>query len=129
MDPTFWATISSVIVAVTAVIVAYAGLKRQLEQNRSVLEQNFAILGAQSAIEWREQVFDLHDRGLNPGEIRYIMYLEHGGQGYEKENGLIDEVVRNVPRRVSTDLSDPPDESERRTAPRPDDARLWGGEF
>jgi hypothetical protein len=89
MDPAFWATIGSVgsvIVGVAAVFVAYVGLKRQLEQN-------FAIVGAQSAIEWREQVFDLHDRGLSPDEIRYIMYLERGGKEYEWQNGLIDEVV------------------------------------
>ena len=39
MGSVFWATIACVIVAVTAVIVAYIGLKRQLEQNRAVLEQ------------------------------------------------------------------------------------------
>jgi hypothetical protein len=119
MDPTFWATIGSVIVAVAAVFFAYVGLKRQLEQN-------FAIAGAQSAIEWRAQVFDLHDRGLNPDEIRYIMYLERGGKEYERQNGLIDEVVRNVPRRALANLSNLP--GGRQPTPRPDDVRPWNGE-
>lgn len=92
MDPTFWATIGSVIVAVAAVLFAYVGVKRQLKQN-------YAIVGAQSAIEWRAQVFDLHDRGLKPEEIRYIMHLERGGEEYERQNGPIDDVVRNVPRK------------------------------
>jgi hypothetical protein len=57
------------------------------------------------------------------------MYLEHGGKGYERENGLIDEVVRNFPRRASANLSSLPDESERRTMPRPEDVRFWNGEL
>jgi hypothetical protein len=122
MDPTFWATIGSVIVAVAAVLVAYVGLKRQLKQN-------YAIVGAQSAIEWREQVFDLHDRGLSPEEIRYIMYLERGGKEYEWQNGLIDEVVGNVPRKALANLSDPPGKSAHRATPRPDKVRSWKGGY
>ena len=57
-----------------------------------------AYNGAQSAIAWRDQVLFLHDRGLTPGQIRYIMHLEDGGAGYEGWNGRIDDLVCNVPR-------------------------------
>jgi hypothetical protein len=69
-------------------------------------------VGALSAIAWREQVLSLHDRGLAPGQIRYIMHLEDGGQGYEGWNGCIDDVVRNVPRPQSVFKERTIDESE-----------------
>lgn len=60
-------------------------------------QQAEAYAGAQSAIAWRDQVFALHDRGLRPGQIRYIMHLESGGAGYEGWNGRIDDLVANLP--------------------------------
>jgi hypothetical protein len=120
MNPTFWATTIGVIVATSTIIVSYIGLKRQLKQN-------FAIGGSQASIAWREQVFGLHDRGLTPDAIRYIMYLEHAGKGYEQEYGPIDEVVRNVPRRVPTGLLALPTGSPPGTAPKPN-LPVWNGE-
>jgi hypothetical protein len=76
--------------------------REQLEQTAKNAEtaarQAEAYSGAQSAIAWRDQVFSLHDRGLTPGQIRYIMHLEDGGAGYEGWNGRIDDLVRDVPR-------------------------------
>ena len=120
MDPTFWATVAGTLMATVAVIVASIGIRRQLRQN-------YMIGGAQAAIVWRQQVIELHDRGLTPGEIRYIMYLERGGKGYEQDNGLIDEILRNVPRRSPTDLSAIPEDSSRRSLPSPTVA-FWNGE-
>src|SRR5438445_684925 len=94
MDPTFWATVAATVVAAAAIAVGYRGLREQLRQNS-------AIVGAQSAIEWRTQVIDLHDRGLTPTQIRRIMLLEDGGEGYEAANGTIEEVLRDIPRRAS----------------------------
>lgn len=79
--------------------------KAQLELAAKYAEvtarQAEAYGGAQSAIAWRDQVFSLHDRGLAPGQIRYIMHLEDGGAGYEGWNGRIDDLVRNMPRTRS----------------------------
>jgi hypothetical protein len=121
MDATFWATVVGTMIATAAVIVAYIGIHRQLKQT-------YMIGGAQATIAWRQQVFELHDRGLSPGEIRYIMHLERGGKGYEQDNGLIDEVLRNVPRRSPTDLSALPDSSSRRSLP-PPDVTFWNGDY
>lgn len=93
MDPTFWATVVGAVVAAVAVVVAYRGLRQQLKQN-------YLIVGAQSAIEWRSQVIALHDRGLTSEQIRRIMLLEDGGKGYELANGNIDDILRDIPRRV-----------------------------
>ena len=62
--------------------------------------QNYLFAGASSAIAWRQQIFDLYDRGLEAHQIRRIMLLEDGGAGYEASNGNIDEILRGVPRRV-----------------------------
>jgi len=79
--------------------------REQLEQTAKNAEtaarQAEAFSGAQSAIAWRDQVFFLHDRGLTPGQIRYVMHLENGGSGYEGWNGRIDDLVCNVPRAQS----------------------------
>jgi hypothetical protein len=61
------------------------------------LQAHYNIDGAMSAIAWRDQVIALHDRGLTPAEIRNIMLLEDGGEGYEASNGRIDDIVRNIP--------------------------------
>jgi hypothetical protein len=120
VDPTFWATLAGTLSATAAVIVASIGIRRQLKQN-------YMIAGAQAAIVWRQQVIELHDRGLTAGEIRYIMHLERGGKGYEQDNGLIDEVLRNVPRRSPADLSALPEDSSRRSLPSPT-VTSWNGE-
>lgn len=60
-------------------------------------QQAEAYAGAQSAIAWRDQIFALHNRGLSPGQIRYIMHLEDGGAGYEGWNGRIDDLLSNLP--------------------------------
>ncbi|MER5448925.1 hypothetical protein ABT065_25385 [Streptomyces sp. NPDC002764] len=44
---------------------------------------------------------ELHDRGLTPQQIRAIMLLEDGGEGYERSNGRIDDILAEVPRRSS----------------------------
>jgi hypothetical protein len=67
-------------------------------------QQAELFAGAQAAIAWRSQVLDLHDRGLAPEQIRYIMHLEEGGAGYEGWNGRIDDIVGNVPRSLTTML-------------------------
>ena len=120
MDPTFWATVGGVVVAVITLIVGFRGLKQQLRQN-------YMIVGSQSAIEWRTQVIALHDRGLTPGEIRYIMYLERGGAGYEYDNGSIDEIVGNIPRVIPAPGIDQ-QQVDHESAPRPK-LPFWNGKF
>jgi hypothetical protein len=74
-------------------------------------KQAEAYTASQSATAWRNQIFDLHDRGLSPGQIRYIMHLEDGGAGYEGWNGRIDDIVANLPPSPSaagTEASLPP---------------------
>jgi hypothetical protein len=87
------ATAAALVAAVGSVWVAW-------KSARASAEQAEAYAGAQSAISWREQVLQLHDRGLTPGQIRYIMHLEHGGAGYELWNGRIDDLVHDVPARA-----------------------------
>lgn len=61
--------------------------------------QNNRYAGASAAIAWRQQVLELHDRGLEPEQIRRIMLLEEGGAGYETGNGRIDDILREIPRK------------------------------
>lgn len=62
----------------------------------------------------------LHDRGLDPGEIRWIMCCEDGGVGHEVWNGIIDEIVPNVPRVPPEGMLILPDRgASRRSLPRP----------
>lgn len=72
----------------------------QLASKVATRQEELAIAhsGAQTEMMWRHQVFMLHDRGLLPEEIRWIMCCEDEGVGHEQYNGIIDEVVRNVPR-------------------------------
>jgi hypothetical protein len=88
-------SIATALALVVAIVSAWIALKAA----RRTAEQSEAYAGAQAAIAWREQVFQMHDRGLTPGQIRYIMHLEGGGTGYELGNGRIDDVVRGVPAR------------------------------
>ncbi|MFE2266127.1 hypothetical protein [Streptomyces griseosporeus] len=125
MDPwTIVAAVSAVIANVISVFVARFSLRKAdiaLEQSRisserslrradlalaqaqqlsrESLEAHYAIDGAMSAIAWRDQVIQLHDRGLTAEQIRRIMLLEDGGAGYEASNGRIDDILRGIPRR------------------------------
>jgi DNA-binding transcriptional MerR regulator len=89
--------------SLVAVIVARRTMKLQDLSAARQQEQGFLYSGAQAAIAWRQQVLDLHDRGLTPEQIRRIMELENGGTGYENGNGSIDEILRDVPRTVAVE--------------------------
>ena len=96
--------LAAVVGNLVAVGIAILSLRRAdaaLAQAHAIAEdtarRHFAAEGAASAIAWRQQVLDLHDRGLTPGQIRRIMMLEQGGEGYERGNGCIDEILRDVP--------------------------------
>jgi hypothetical protein len=104
--------LATVVVAGLALIVSLWTAWRQ---------QKLAIAhaGAQSAMAWRDQVIALHDRGLEPEEIRWIMYCEDGGHDYETGNGIIDEVLCNVPRQRRNDL-EPIEKDRGRWLPRPE---------
>jgi hypothetical protein len=103
--------IAAIVVAAIALFVSAWTARRQ---------QQLAIAhaGAQSAMAWRDQVISLHDRGLDPEEIRWIMYAEDGGYGYESGNGIIEEILRNVPRLRRSDL-ELIEKDPRRRLPRP----------
>jgi len=77
-----------------------AGKQVALSERTAKVQHELAIAhsGAQTAMEWRNQILVLHDRGLEPDEIRWIMCCEDCGIGHEEWNGFIDEVVGNVPR-------------------------------
>ncbi|MGY1632190.1 hypothetical protein ACI784_10860 [Geodermatophilus sp. SYSU D01186] len=79
-------------------------------------------LAAEVALRWREQVLALHDRGLSPEEIRWIMCCEDGGAAYEERNGIIDEIVGNVPRVPPAGLVESRTRTKARRLPRPDGA-------
>jgi hypothetical protein len=88
------ATAGALVVAIWVGIVAS-------KSARTTAKQAELFAGAQSATAWRSQVFKLHDKGLTPGQIRYIMHLENGGAGYEGWNGRIDDLVQALPRTAS----------------------------
>ena len=92
--------IGAIATAGALVVALWVGLAT-MRHARVAASQSEKYEGAQSAIAWREQVFALHDRGLSPGQIRFIMHLEDGGPGYEGWNGGNDDLVRDMPR-VST---------------------------
>ncbi|MEV6106417.1 hypothetical protein AB0M28_17090 [Streptomyces sp. NPDC051940] len=101
MSETFWAAVAALTGLagnITAVVVAVVSL-RKADQ---ALAQAYAVDGASSAIAWRDQVIALHDRGLTPDQIREIMLLEDGGEGYERSNGRIDDIVSAIPRRPAS---------------------------
>lgn len=102
------AALAAVVGNVIAVVIAIVSLRKadqtlsqaeKLAQRAS--EAHYAIEGANAAIAWREQVLELHDRGLTPQQIRAIMLLEDGGEGYERSNGRIDDILAEVPRRAA----------------------------
>ncbi|MCQ0023800.1 hypothetical protein M4914_13140 [Streptomyces somaliensis DSM 40738] len=103
---TIMTAVSAVLGNLIAVGVALASLRRadmalkQAEEiARDARDAHYRIEGAASATAWREQVIALHDRGLTPEQIRRIMELEDGGEGYERGNGRIDDILRDVPQR------------------------------
>lgn len=63
------------------------------------IKQAYAFAGAEAAIAWRAQVFDLWDRGMTVEQIRDVFRQEDGWEGYERENGKLDDILRRVPRR------------------------------
>ena len=97
------ATALTLLVALWAAWIAYRNAATTAKQAE-------LYAGAQSATAWRQQILDLHDRGLTPGQIRYLMHLEDGGAGYEGWNGRLDDILRGLPpatqasndRRAST---------------------------
>ncbi len=95
--------------------------QQNLTARTAATEQSLAIAhaGAQTAMAWRDQVLLLHDRGLSPGEIRWIMCCEDYGIGHEEGNGIIDEVIDNVPRVPPPGMTDAPNRDPRRSLPRP----------
>jgi hypothetical protein len=103
-------------------------VQRQLQERQTEIAASAAAVqrqlaiahsGAQAAMAWRTQVIDLHDRGLDPEEIRYIMCCEDGGIGYEEGNGIIDEIVANIPRLPPAGLQQATKRDPRRRLPRP----------
>jgi hypothetical protein len=97
--PEWIAAFAAVTASVAAIVFGLWSIKEQRRLTHELLEQNSRIVGAQSAIEWRQQLFDMHDRGMNAEQIREVMSFEEGWEGYERSNGKIDDILRNVPRR------------------------------
>ena len=97
------------------------GEEVELTARTAKVEQELAIAhsGAQTAMVWREQVLRLHDRGLEPEEIRWVMCCEDGGTGHEEWNGIIDEVIGNVPRVPPPGMVELGTRSSHRRLPRP----------
>lgn len=102
--------LSAVAGNITAVWVSAASIKRAdaaltqaqlIAQQQLDAEDNFA--GASACIAWREQLIALHDRGLTGEQIRRIMLLEPGGEGYEPGMGRIEDILRDIPRQPPTD--------------------------
>jgi hypothetical protein len=93
------AALAAVVASVVAIVFGILSLGLQRRLTQQLLEQNWEIIGSQSAIAWRQQLFDMHDRGMNAQQIREVMSLETGWENYEHTIGKIDEILRNVPRR------------------------------
>lgn len=87
----------AVVIAVTSLRRADAALAQAQQIARETLEAQWSIEGSAAATAWRDQVLALHDRGLTPEQIRRIMLLEDGGEGLERSNGRIDDILRDVP--------------------------------
>lgn len=98
-----WQIVSAVASAVSClgVLVALLALVHQRRAAQEQPEQNLAFAGAQAAMAWRQQLLDLHDRGMTVEQIRSVFALESGSEGYERENGDLVEILRHVPRRTA----------------------------
>jgi hypothetical protein len=109
-------------IAVAALIVSALTASNQIRLARRTARRSeelaIAHSGAQTANVWRTQVLALHDRGLEPDEIRWIMCCEDEGIGHEEGNGIIDEIIGNVPR-VPPEGMVRTNASEHRRLPRP----------
>ncbi|MFF3877669.1 hypothetical protein [Streptomyces sp. NPDC001978] len=91
----------AVITALLSLRRADQALQQATEIARRAAKAHYDIDGAASAIAWRDQIIALHDRGLTPEQIRAIMLLEDGGDGYERANGRIDAILAVIPRSTS----------------------------
>ncbi|MGY1703596.1 hypothetical protein ACI79C_03410 [Geodermatophilus sp. SYSU D00697] len=111
--------------AITALTQYRLGLEQKVLESRQIeLDAHRAAgaapSGVDAAIRWREQVLALHDRGLSPDEIRWILCCADGGVRDEERNGIVDEVVGNVPRVPPAGMVPAPTCSEHRRLPRPE---------
>lgn len=102
---TIVAAASGVLGNITAIAVSMASIRRAdaaLVQARDLAAQHLAAegdyTGAATNVAWREQVIDLHDRGLSADQIRRVMHLEAGGETWEDSVGRIDDILRDIPR-------------------------------
>ncbi|MGY1823262.1 hypothetical protein [Geodermatophilus sp. SYSU D00079] len=119
-----------VVSAITALTQYRLGLEQKALEVRQIelaTRQMAAPAGhpasaAEVALRWREQVLALHDRGLSPEEIRWIMCCEDGGAAHEERHGIIDEIVGNVPRVPPPGLVESRTRNKSRRLPRPDGA-------
>jgi len=93
--------LGSIATAGALVVALWVAIATTRHAKKTTMQAS-AFGGSQAATAWRDQVFKLHDKGLTPGQIRYIMHLEDGGAGHEGWNGRIDDLVQGVPRTVST---------------------------
>jgi hypothetical protein len=122
-----WGSAVVALFALAATVVIARAQKRfsdaehDLAARTAATEERLAVshAGAQTAMAWRDQVLLLHDRGLDPEEIRWIMCCEDHGIGHEDYNGIIDEVIGNVPRVPPPGLIDAPNRDPRRRLRRP----------
>ncbi|MFF5846363.1 hypothetical protein ACFY74_33375 [Streptomyces massasporeus] len=103
---TIVAAASGIFGNITAIAVSIASIRRAdaaLVQARDIATQHLAAegdyTGAATNIAWREQIMNLHDRGLDPDQIRRIMHLETGGDTWEDSVGRIDDILRDIPRQ------------------------------
>jgi hypothetical protein len=120
------AIVALVVSAITALTQYRLGLEHKMLESRQIeLDAHLAAAagsprGVDAVIRWREQVLALHDRGLSPEEIRWILCCADGGAGEEERNGIIDEVVGNVPQVPPMGMVAPPARSQHRRLPRPE---------
>jgi hypothetical protein len=94
---------------IVSVVIARAQFQLGLAQRDIAAQQ----------VRLAEKVAHRHDRGLDPEEIRWIMCCEDGGTGHEEYNGIIDEVVGNIPRVPPEALTSISTRNEKRRLPRP----------
>lgn len=88
--------ILSLFLSLLALICASLALIETRRAARIQERQHFHFEGAEAAISWRAQILELFDRGLTPVQIRRIMLLEDGGDGYEAANGRIEDILHHL---------------------------------
>jgi hypothetical protein len=102
MDAVKWTDIvTALATAVLAVGVPVSAifLWLQLRVFRKQMMHEANLVGSQAGIMWREQLIELKDRGLSAQQIRDVMLMEVGGEGYERAFGDIAKILKNVPRQ------------------------------